>query len=464
MYEVAIPSWGRPKIIEKSLNLLKKYNIDKSKITIFLEDEEQLELYKDLDYKKVLTHTEDIGTKREFMKNYYEEGTHLLSLDDDIEIVKEMIDKKNGKEIDDLNLFVENAFKMCEEKGLYIWGVYPVDNYYFMNKNFSTDLKFICSAFYGYIVRHSLDFTGFKVKDDYNFCIQHFIKDGGVLRFNYITYKTKYFCKTGGITERLGERVNISKIEALMLKEKYPKFVSTKIRKNGMWEVRLKGGRNKKPKIFVISMDNKIGSERREQLGYKFNWFKANEYKDVKQEIKDKMIHLWNAGDKRRQGKEGCFDSWIRLLQKIIDKKINNVILTEDDCFLKQKEFNEFYRSPPKEICYLAGSIINAKNWKEVDFDYPKNIGLNEIDYTKFRIMGTWGFYIPHYKDAENLLEKILDQKRFRGLDVFLNRHKIIKKYYYPSLFITDEKGKSQIENNIPKHRIRNNYSKIKSK
>ena len=454
MYQVAIPSWGRPKIIQKSLNLLEKYKIDKSKITIFLEDEEQLELYKDIDYKKVLTHTEDIGTKREFMKNYYEEGTHLLSLDDDIESVKEMIDKKNGKEIDDLNSFVEYAFKMCEYKGLNIWGVYPVDNYYFMNKNCSTDLKFICSAFYGYIVRHSLDFTGFKVKDDYNFCIQNFIKDGGVLRFNYITYKTKYFCKTGGITERLGERINISKKEALMLKEKYPKYISTKIRKNGMWEVRLKGGRNKKPKIFVISLDNENGAERRNKLDYKFTWFKAE--KNLLPIVKDKMIHYWSAGEKNRQGKEGCFDSYYRLFTKIYTEKIDDVIILEDDCFIKKNEFKNFCNDKPTDICYLNGKIKNKKGWKTYE-NFSKNIGINDIG--DFRILGTLGIYIPKWEQLKNIIDIIDNLKRFRAIDIIIVKNKLIKKYYYPSVSLHNDFGISSIQSKG--HFIVDNYKKI---
>ena len=40
-YTIAIPTFNRPKIIrEKSLALLNKHNIDKSKIKIFVESEE----------------------------------------------------------------------------------------------------------------------------------------------------------------------------------------------------------------------------------------------------------------------------------------------------------------------------------------------------------------------------------------------------------------------------------------
>ena len=135
-FAIAIPSFNRPKTIKKTLNILEKYNFDKSIITIFLDSEQEKEKYVEeigTDYTIVIHKHNNIGELREFIRHYYKEGTHLFSLDDDIEQVKEMIDKKTGKEIDNLKQFVLDAFKKCVEAGYYIWGVYPVDNYFFNN-------------------------------------------------------------------------------------------------------------------------------------------------------------------------------------------------------------------------------------------------------------------------------------------------------------------------------------------
>tara|TARA_R110000822_G_scaffold43423_1_gene117229 strand:+ start:1516 stop:2274 length:759 start_codon:yes stop_codon:yes gene_type:complete len=248
-FAIAIPSFNRPKTIKKTLHLLEKYNFDKSIITIFLDSEQEKEKYVEeigTDYTIVIHKHNNIGELREFIRHYYKEGTHLFSLDDDIEQVKEMIDKKTGKEIDNLKQFVLDAFKKCVEAGYYIWGVYPVDNYFFMNKKTTTDLKFICASFHGYIVRHDLDLKiEFSIKEDYVNTIQHYIKDGGVVRFNNITTKTKYYQKTGGCFTRFGDRLKESEAIANQIQIKYPQYVSKRQRKNGMWEIRLKRQKKK---------------------------------------------------------------------------------------------------------------------------------------------------------------------------------------------------------------------------
>lgn len=205
-------------------------------------------------------------------------------------------------------------------------------------------------------------------------------------------------------------------------------------------------------KVFVISMENKTGLERREKLNYDYEWFKATD--TPLDFIKDKMIHFWNAGEKCRKGKLGAFDSHYRLYKKIYDEKINNVIILEDDCFLKKLP-----DIMPKGLCFLNGRFINHNNFKETN-TFCKDVGINTIDYDRFRITGMWGISIEKYTDVKDFLDLIENSKRLRAIDVMLYSNKIINKYIYPSVYYNDDNGTSNIQKN--RSAMYNNYIKVK--
>ena len=194
-------------------------------------------------------------------------------------------------------------------------------------------------------------------------------------------------------------------------------------------------------KIFTISMDTETGESRREKLKYKYEWFLASD--EPLPFIKNKMIHFWSAKEKNRKGKEGVFDSYYRLLRKIYDEKINNCIIAEDDCQLIQLP-----RVLPNKLCYLNGLFINADNWKKYN-EFNKENGLHEIDYSKSRILGLWGVYIPKYTDVKPIIDMIHNSKRLRAIDIMIMKHRLITHYLYPSCFYVDDGGYSQIGNKI---------------
>jgi len=194
----------------------------------------------------------------------------------------------------------------------------------------------------------------------------------------------------------------------------------------------------KTTKIFVISLDTETGAQRRSKLNYKYEWFKAND--DSLDFIKDKMIHMWSARERNRKGKNGVMDSYYRLCKKIYEEKIDDVIIAEDDCHLITLP-----DKMPDKICYLNGKFINAKGWKRYK-DFNKDTGVHKIDYSKSRILGTWGIYIPKYTDVKIIIDIIENSKRLRASDITMMNHQIIKNYYYPSCFFIDDNGHSQIQ------------------
>ena len=180
-----------------------------------------------------------ITNQRKFIKNYFKEGDQVVSIDDDVEGIFKLVGDNPYKLVETkAKPFFISAFKRLEIERLYMWGIYPVRNPFFMKPKVTTDLKFIIGVLRGFINRHSKDLEpseGAETKEDYEQSILYFKKDGGVLRYNNVTTKTK-FNAPGGLGTDRHER---NKSAAEYLKKTYPDLITIFHRKNGMTEVRL---------------------------------------------------------------------------------------------------------------------------------------------------------------------------------------------------------------------------------
>lgn len=241
-YAVAIPSYNRTKeIVNKSLQTLKRGGVSPAKIHIFVANKQQEKLYKeavpdDL-YGKIVVGKKGIANQRKFISDYFPEGKHVVSIDDDVEKVLKL---RAGKlaEITNLDKFFRDSFTLLKKEGLYLWGIYPVTNPFFMKDNVSTGLKFVIGVLHGYINRHSRDLKPSpkaESKEDYHQSILFYLKDGGLIRYNNITTKTKFNAPGGLGTDRY--KMNLE--AAQFLEGKYPDMVRRADRKNGTPEIRL---------------------------------------------------------------------------------------------------------------------------------------------------------------------------------------------------------------------------------
>tara|TARA_R100000541_G_C1873294_1_gene81202 strand:+ start:86 stop:838 length:753 start_codon:yes stop_codon:yes gene_type:complete len=225
--KIAIPSYKRPEIlINKTLPLLSSYGILQTEIDIFVADDEEYEIYSALvDDINIVVGEVGIDKIRMFMSKYYDEDDEIVYFDDDIEKIEKlvMIDgKKKLQPIDNLRHLIEEGFRLCREKGLRNWGIYPARNGFFMKETVSTDLKYIIGAFTGVINDRACEERITTHGEDYERTIKYYLKFGGVLRFNNITIKTKYFAK-GGICASLNdEREKHIDEQLYILEKQYP--------------------------------------------------------------------------------------------------------------------------------------------------------------------------------------------------------------------------------------------------
>ena len=143
------------------------------------------------------------------------------------------------KKIPSLDKFIQNAFKRCLKESIYLWGVYPVANSYFMTPTITTKLKFIVGPMFGIINRHSDDLVlTIDEKENVERTLQYYSKDAGVIRFNNVTISPKYFKTPGGMQSssvRKGTRKNNAFTAAHYLHKKYPKMTKIHLGKKSGW-------------------------------------------------------------------------------------------------------------------------------------------------------------------------------------------------------------------------------------
>jgi hypothetical protein len=243
-FSIAIPSYKRALLLnKKTLKMLHDNNVDKNLINVFVIAEEYDEYKNTLNpdyYNELIIGKKTLIAQRNFIENYYEEGSNLLCLDDDIDLVDFSLseDFKNST----FTEFVVGMFKKADEVGSYIWSVYPVYNKFFREskEEWSTCLNLLIGAFYGIINRpnHLKYIT--EQKEDVLRGLQYFIHDGIILRNNKVGFKTKYYGNDGGGMGNLKDRIEPSKVAAEWLAENYSEYGKLKIRKNGIHEFELK--------------------------------------------------------------------------------------------------------------------------------------------------------------------------------------------------------------------------------
>lgn len=248
-YIIAIPSFNRSEIIvNKTLKTLQYGCIPNNIIYIFVADEEEKIKYEKtipIDIK-IIVGKKGICEQRKFIVNFFSEGQKILSIDDDVEGLYEKINDKLEK-VNDIDNFFNNAFQVLKVKKLFIFGIYPVCNGYFMKDIITTDLRFIIGTLYGFINRKSEDLlpsSKITEKEDYEQSILYYLKDGGVVRFNGVTVKQKKH-SVGGLG-KINQRIEANQIASDYLCKTYPQFVKSFTRKNSMREIRLKHYRNRK--------------------------------------------------------------------------------------------------------------------------------------------------------------------------------------------------------------------------
>jgi len=180
--------------------------------TVFVHESEA-DAYRAKIKNEIVTHNKDRSTAiRNFIMEYYGEGTRIISFDDDIKAFyrittlngKNKLNKITGEEI--INQYSAMLDRM-QEKGYHLVGIAPNTNCLnYSKERHITYNNFICGSCYAVIVSDIRWDEQSDGKSDYDFTLQHIDRGMGVVRLNYLCSEYNYDTMSGGATAiRKGE-------------------------------------------------------------------------------------------------------------------------------------------------------------------------------------------------------------------------------------------------------------------
>jgi hypothetical protein len=250
-YTVVVPSYKRAEgCRDKTLAVLHEYRIPKENIYVVVADKEQKKEYEaTLDpktYKEILVGVPGLAEVRNWIFNHFPKGKALVSCDDDLRgfIEFDKTKKRHEKKLVSLEKTIQRGFKECKKANCGFWGVYPSPNGFFMKDSVTTDLRFIIGSFWGCFNPGNEIHLDRSEKEDYERTIKFFVKDGCVVRLNFVSPKTVYYKEPGGMQTRDRLKPQQQAVKALL--KDYPQYVKINTtRKSGFPEIRLRDSTEK---------------------------------------------------------------------------------------------------------------------------------------------------------------------------------------------------------------------------
>ncbi len=213
-------------------------------------------------------------------------------------------------------------------------------------------------------------------------------------------------------------------------------------------------------KCLVLSVDDAIGKIRRARLNYDFIWLKASTPEDTPDWVNKKMRRLCFHTDSFRRKQNACWYSWYRMFLYQSDNKIDNLILLEDDCY-RISEFPNINDLGDEPI-WLGGAIHHPTCFSKGNRDWEKNInltdGINDLKKKGVRVQSNWGLYVPKWKQAKYIAERMISSNYYKTPDAHLCTLKVVNRLFFPPVFTPKDHGTSSIQSKGGKWNNRQYY------
>lgn len=250
-YQLAIMSYDRAEqLASLTVPTLEQMKTDFSKVTVFVANEEQRQLYEqklpNLNY--VITEIGHFNSIHSALTKHYEPGTPVVVMDDDIERMEEKQDNKLVPYKGTLDDLANLGFSICERSGAKMWGIYPVHNHFFMKYEAVIGLRYLAGGLWGTYAGDAAITNDKRTHEssgnDFETTLESYRIHGKVARIEWITYYTKYFT-TGGIDTELKQRGfdNRQTHHAKSLQrlaKRYPSVTKIKVKAGGVVNLSLK--------------------------------------------------------------------------------------------------------------------------------------------------------------------------------------------------------------------------------
>lgn len=235
-YKIVIPSHNRPKI--KTLEYLKRTNISLKKIEVLVNDKEQKKAYvkENPNLKITCSNQQGLLQNINWLLKREGKGKRIVLIEDDVTTISQKV-LATLHEVADLAGVIEDGFEKCELYNAHLWGVYPVPNHFFMKRRIN-NAAFIIMSFCGIVVTELRYDLEIPFKGDYDFALQHILRDKKIIRFDWICVQAAHYSKTGGVSDVRSDEAQLAGIGRLMLK--YPGVVKRNPRRKGEILLRFK--------------------------------------------------------------------------------------------------------------------------------------------------------------------------------------------------------------------------------
>ena len=217
-------------------------------------------------------------------------------------------------------------------------------------------------------------------------------------------------------------------------------------------------------KVFYINLDTATG-RRNKFADNNFTRWKATGREEVPDYICSKMVSRYNFGKDSHLARCACFLSHTKLLEHIVENKLDDVLILEDDAI----QVNELPKEYPRDsITYVGGFVYNKKMMNTKPPEIKHQVGIN-LCPDDLRVLGTLAYIVPSWRVALNILNKIYSHNRYKAIDIMMGNIGIKQYYNYPASF-REEGCSSQISQRNKQNKIQTenyefiNFNKYNSK
>jgi hypothetical protein len=172
-----------------------------------------------------------VSDNRNTILEYCRPGERLVMLDDDISSFRALAGGGKLRNLtgEEFVAFCEKSFSYCADYRAAAWGLYPVENAFYMSRKVALDALLIGTTL-GLIVQDKFRFDAdIMVKEDYEYCCKIISSGQHTLRFNHIAAHAKHRTNKGGCHDHWGG--NESAAKKLLMK--YPDIVRENPRRPG---------------------------------------------------------------------------------------------------------------------------------------------------------------------------------------------------------------------------------------
>ena len=195
--------------------------------------------------------------------------------------------------------------------------------------------------------------------------------------------------------------------------------------------------------VFVININEDRWKKYSENTDNIYSRFQGVVGTQLDIETYGNYVFYHNKSEKARRGAIGCSESHMNIMKHIIENKLNNVIVIEDDAVIDFSRLDEL--DDVKGFCYIGGRfqapILKNDRLFQKEFNKEKFLTkkIHTINPEEFIIIGAHGLYFENFNVAKDIFDDIDSRARRHISDAELKRIQkkkpnLINQFIYPAI------------------------------